>query len=189
MWRNRVHGPGFPICSMLCIDDNVSFTVYPPGWTPFGREPVVALDHRGRIVTPDEGECPWEDTVFDAVIDASSGDTWPDAVTLGPSAPVDDDVEHPRCRRTQRRHIAGAMRLFGIDAAGTRRERELVCRTMTLDLVPLEIAASHIRDGPSLKVRGEEGAKVLEQLPSVVATINGLLALGRSRGFWGPALS
>jgi hypothetical protein len=60
---------------------------------------------------------------------------------------------------------------------------------MTLDLVPLEIAASHIRDGPSLKVRGEEGAKVLEQLPSVVATINGLLALGRSRGFWGPALS
>lgn len=59
---------------------------------------------------------------------------------------------------------------------------------MTLDLVPLENAVRRIRDGPSLKARGEEGAMVLEQLPSVVATINGLLALGRSRGFWGPAL-
>ena len=188
-WRDRVHGPGFPLCSLLCLDDGASFTVYPPGWTPYERKALVGLDHRGCTLAPEAGESPWEGTVFDGVVDASSGKIWPDEVTLGPPVPEDDGDKPSQCKRTQRRHVAGAMRLFALDQAGLRREREQVCQVLMLDLAPLEGAAGRIRDGPRLKVRGEEGAKVLEQLPQVASTIFGLLALGRSRGFWGPALS
>jgi hypothetical protein len=80
------------------------------------------------------------------------------------------------------------MRLFALDAAGSRRERERVCLTIKLDQTLLEGAAFRIRDGRSLAVRGKEGAAVLEQLPQTASTVDGLLRLGITRGFWGPAL-
>jgi hypothetical protein len=85
--------------------------------------------------------------------------------------------------------MAGAMRLFALDAAGTTHERDLVGRATGVDLTFLSAAAQRIRAGPSLKARGCEGAKVLEQLPAIIGTFSGLLALGHTRGFWGPALS
>ncbi len=174
---------------MVCQDHGISFTVYPPGWVPYGRRPVFPFDHRGRVVTPGVGENRWDDTAFTAVIDAEAGDLWPEEVELGPVAEDEDAAARPSCRKTQRRHLTGAMRLFALDAKGTSRDRDQVARALGVDLMPLETASRRIRDGPSLRVRGVEGVGVLSQLPAVVATAAGLLALGVSRGFWGPPLS
>jgi len=187
-WRSRVFGPGFKLFALYCLTHDRSFTVYPPGWTPYGRASVVPIDHRGRLVVNEEGESGWQNTAFTAVIDADKGIIWPEEVKLGPVSAV-DEIKPPGCRRTQRRHIAGAMLLFALDSAATMLGRELVCRALGIDLMPLEAGVIRIRDGPGLKVRGEEGAKVLEQLPEILRTISGLIALGVSRGFWGPTLS
>jgi hypothetical protein len=186
-WRSRVFGPGFLLCVLECLDHGHSFTVYPRGWPPYARKPIAALDHAGRFVVPEHDASCWTETAFAAAVAAGSGELWPDTVTLGPSLPGDDIATAP-CRKTQRRHVAGVMRLFALDATATSKERELVALALSLDLTLLARAAGRIRDGPSLKARGEEGATVLTQLPSAASTVDSLLRLGTARGFWGPAL-
>lgn len=184
-WRRRVHGPGFFLASMRCLTHSLCFTIYPPGWVPYGRSPLILLDHRGRMVETEQDENRWNDTEFTAVIDAASGEIWPDPVTLGPTISEEKDGELVRSRRTQRRHVAGCMRLFSLDATATLRDRERVTLTINLDVTALENAWMRIRDGPSLMVRGKEGAWLLEQLPALVGTFSGLLLLGEAQGFWG----
>ena len=103
-WRDRVHGPGFRLASMHCLTHSRRFTVYPPGWTPYGRAPLVLLDHRGRTVETDGEENRWNDTEFGALVDAARGNIWPEPVTLGPSVEKKSG-ELVRSRRTQRRHV------------------------------------------------------------------------------------
>lgn len=186
-WRSRVFGPGFLLCVLECLDHARSFTLYPFGWPPYARKPIAALDHAGRCVVPERDEGLWAETVFAAAIAAGSGELWPDTVTLGPSLPS-DDAWAAACRKTQRRHVAGVMRLFALDACATSKEREHVALTLALELTLLQSATGRIRDGPRLAVRGEEGATVLTQLLPTASTVVGLLRLGTARGFWGPAL-
>ncbi len=188
-WRRRLFGPGFKLLVLYCVTHGRSFTIYPVGWPPYARSPLIAVDHRGRLVAPEDGGNSWQDTAFNAVVDASNEILWPEEVMLGPLTSAAADTPSLPCRRTQIRHVAGAIRLFAIDTAATMRERELVSRALGIDLMPLESSSQRIRDGPGLRARGKEGAKVLEQLPAITGTISGLLALGASRGYWGPTLS
>ena len=91
-------------------------------------------------------------------------------------------------RRTQRRHIAGALRLLGLNTSATLRDREGVARHLNIGVAKLEGGATKIRDGPSLIVQGMEAVRVLEQLPVIRLLMSGLLTLGTNQGYWGPAL-
>jgi hypothetical protein len=187
-WRNRVHGPGFRLASMHCLTHSRRFTVYPPGWTPYGRAPLVLLDHSGRTVETEGQGNRWNDTEFGALIDAARGNIWPEPVTLGPSV-GEKSGELVRSRRTQRRHVAGVMQLFSIHSTATLRDRERVTLKINLDVTALENAWQRIRDGPSLVVRGKEGAWLLKQLPALVGSFSGLILLGEAQGFWGSTTS
>ena len=49
-WRQRKHGPGYYLLTFVCLNGKGSFTVYPPGWLPYGRKPIYSLDHLGQFV-------------------------------------------------------------------------------------------------------------------------------------------
>jgi hypothetical protein len=185
-WRPRKCGIPFSLAGFHCATHDASFTIYPPGWGPYARRPLVSVDHSGCVIEQEDGESPWSDTSFKAAVDASRGHLWPEELKLGPSANEDSDAA--QSRRTQRRHIAGVMRLFGFNIFATTREREIVASLINVGVSRLEEGAKKIREGPNLVVRGLEAVRVLEQLPVLRLMMTGLLTLGENQGYWGPAL-
>jgi hypothetical protein len=184
--RPRICGITFPLAGMRCKTHKASFTVYPPGWTPYARSPLISVDHNGHAVEPKAEVSGWIDTVFEAAVDASNNHLWSEELELGPTE--SDDCVTAQSRRTQRRHVAGVMRLFGFNVAATLREREVVASLTGVGVTKLEEGAKKIRAGPTLVVRGMEAVRVLEQLPVLRLMTTGLLTLGVNQGYWGPAL-
>jgi hypothetical protein len=185
-WRHRVCGISFPLAGMHCETHDTSFTVYPPGWTPYARSPLVLVDHNGHALEPEATVSRWVGTVFEAAVDASNEILWPEELELGPTEA--DDCVIAQSRRTQRRHVAGVMRLFGFNRSATLREREVVASLTGVGVTKLEEGARKIREGPTLVLQGLEAVQVLEQLPVLRIMMTGLLTLGVNQGYWGPAL-
>lgn len=184
-WRLRICGITCFLAGMHCVTHDVSFTVYPPGWVPYGRKQLALVGHSGGVVETEESLSSWRDTVFEATLDASEKRLWPEEVQLGP---MPDPEDRQQSRRTQRRHVAGAMKLFGFTRSQSAREREIISHLIQISVSRLEAGAQKIRAGPSLFVKGEEGVQVLGQLPGIRLMMSGLLALGLNQGYWGPAL-
>jgi hypothetical protein len=183
-WRRRIHGPGFDFAVFQCLSHRRSFTIYPPGWVPYGRKALVLLDHRGEALQHVSGECVWKGTLFDAVLDGGKEAFWPEEISLGPTK----EVAQFGSRKTQRRHIAGAMRLFSLTLDDTQRTREKVAGILGMDLVLFEKLATRIRDGPGLLARGRGGEEVLKTLHATGKTAKNLIRLGAGHAFWGHSL-
>jgi len=179
-WRKRKCGPNFPLAGMYCKVHDLSFTIYPPGWSPYSRRPLLLVDHGGCAVETSAHQMSWSFTLFKALYDASKGNFWPEEVSLGPIP----DSDPQQSRRTQRRHIAGALRLLGLSGFQDTRQREIVSHEIQLGLMMLEDCAARIRAGPTLGVMGTEGVRVLAQLPGIRSAMSGLLALGERQGYW-----
>jgi len=184
-WRRRSCGIQFRVVGLRCVTHKVAFTVYPPGWVPYARKILLLLDHGGCEVETENQHNRWSETVFEAAADAAAEKLWPEEVQLGPLPEVG---LVPQSRRTQRRHIAGAVILFGLNQSASCREREIVARLLNIGVSWLEAGAKKIREGPSLIRKGLEAVQVLEQLQVLRLRMTGLLTLGRNQGFWGPAL-
>ena len=184
-WRVRVYGVLFRLAGMQCHTHRRSFTIYPPGAVPYGRRPLLLVDHAGGEVIPEDKQSPLQDTLFNAALDASIKHLWPEEVQLGPMPEGGVAVQS---RRTQRRHIAGALRLLGLNIFATLVEREVVARHLNIGVTRLETSAKKVRDGPSIIVQGMEAVRVLEQLRVIRLMMTGLLTLGTNQGYWGPAL-
>lgn len=184
-WRTRLCGFSFRLAGMHCLLHDKSFTIYPPAAVPYARQPLLLIDHVGRVVEPDNNQSSLLGTSFEAAEDASKDHLWPEDVQLGP---LPEDGVKMQSRRTQRRHIAGALRLLGLNTSATLRDREGVARHLNIGVAKLEGGATKIRDGPSLIVQGMEAVRVLEQLPIIRLSMIGLLTLGTNQGYWGPAL-
>jgi len=65
--RDRKRGPGFALVVAVCHSNERHFTLYPPGWTPGRRVPVLSSTETET----------WESTLFVAPMDAASGVLWP----------------------------------------------------------------------------------------------------------------
>ena len=180
--RVRKCGPGFMLCVFQCIVHERRFTVYPPGWTPYSRKPIAALDHLGRMVSNVNGDATWDGTEFDALLAASRSEIWPEELSLGP-----DDVKDPQSqsKKTQHRHIAGAMQLLCLDTKSTDKDREAVARTLRLPYIFISEIFERIRAGPTMTTRGKLGVEILSRLPAQQHTVFSLFTTGQNRGFWG----
>jgi hypothetical protein len=55
-WRERKTGPSVALRVLKCLTHGQAFTVYPPGFVPYGRQPWIRLDLRGCEVKRLEGE-------------------------------------------------------------------------------------------------------------------------------------
>ena len=49
-WRKRLCGFSFRLAGMNCLPHSLSFTIYPPGAAPYGRQPLLLMDHAGGVV-------------------------------------------------------------------------------------------------------------------------------------------
>lgn len=141
------------------------------------------MDHNGALSK--KNDQPWQDTLFEAGFDAVSKTFWGLEARLGPG---DENLIMQGVYRTQQRHIKGAAILFGLSPTCTKRTRERVAQTLSIDLAILESAAKRIRDGPGIMTRSKGVTEVLGTLHGKNA-LQRLAILGANRNFWGPAVA
>ncbi len=56
-WRRRKSGPSIGLRVLRCLTHGHDFTVYPPGYVPYGRQVLVPVDLGGhRLKQPEEAE-------------------------------------------------------------------------------------------------------------------------------------
>lgn len=110
-WRDRKTGPEFPLLVMQCRTHGLAFTLYPPGYVPYGRAAVAPVDLEGQPlhVGGEQGReagLSWERTLYGAAFDAARRQAWPRS-NGGPQQ---------GCWRTQGRRIAQLALIAGLAA-------------------------------------------------------------------------
>lgn len=62
--RDRKTGPGFALRVLYCATHGRHFTVYPPGYVPYGRQAMAPVDERGLVAAPTQEAACWQATLF-----------------------------------------------------------------------------------------------------------------------------
>jgi len=140
--RGRKTGPCHPLYIFQCHIHGHCFTIYPFGYTPFGRQPVWQVD------LPEVRLMDLKPTYFSAVIDGVGSVRWPEG--SDPELRT-KHFDFKGVFKTQKRHINGACSLLGIDSELSDEIRE---DQSALTGVPFLIMRDHevrVRDGPSFK--------------------------------------
>ena len=175
-FRKRTHGPGFSLAVAFCLFHLDFFTIYPPGWVPYARAPLVRLASDGSSVVFEPEGKPWRLTIFRALADAALGVRWPEELDLGVSPGL---ASLHGVARTQKIHIRDSLRILGISQRTRCRQRERVAADLGVDLSLVEEAwrCSRVRprDGPWWKERGIQGMKILEALTQNAQTNSKLM--------------
>lgn len=201
-----------------CREHDVFFVVYPLGWAQYGRRPLVELAHDGSEIdvdltgddAPDDGDdaadatgtiddradgcehatcdgadAMWLETAFGAAVDAKLGRQWPLTALGVITAP---EPKPYGVFSTQKRHIAGILRLFRIDATASDKERERVAANLPISFAALRETAGRVRDGPQQgrwRHDGKEAAATTQTLTPPRRWLKHLLELGAAMNFWG----
>lgn len=171
-WRHRTTGPCFPLRVVRCRTHDLSFTLYPPGHVPYGREPVAPVSPDGEPTG--NGPDRFAGTIFGAALDAARGRLWPRE-----SGGSDDPVWPTMCRR-----LADAELWLGIAPGLSDREREERAADLDVDLLPLREAAA-IRAASGYRSRGAAVVKILEELPPGRPLLDRFLRAGHGAGLLG----
>lgn len=131
-WRKRKTGPGHPLAVIACRTHDVGFTLYPPGYGPYRRQPLQRLSPDGRALgvetDPDAAEL--AGTLFEAASDARAGRAWARAGDAGDRLPE-------RWWSTQGRHLGLAARLVGIASELAEKMRERVAAVLSVGTLAL----------------------------------------------------
>jgi hypothetical protein len=153
--RERKCGPGFELTIFRCKNHKVSFTVYPTGWMPYGRRPLI-----GEVST------------FEAVEQLSNGIRWPEHSTN--STPTG---------KTQRRWVTAWSILIGICPSLSLDDRHKAGNTLGVPTLLLKEKADQIRAGPTIASRAQ--SSTYSGFTSVVTSLKTLLPRGTQVGYWG----
>ncbi len=185
-WRDRQTGPGFPLMVVLCRGHGHAFTVYPPGYAPYARKPLVAVAPDGCVLhrSKPPGEQPdksaWEATLFEAALDAAAGEAWRPqgaAFTTGQW-------------RTQQRHIEQCLSLFALSPNVTQRQRHEVGELIGIAYVDLQHAAQEVGTASGYRQRGLAVQEILSRLQplrrgrDMTSLPADLLRCGAVAGMW-----
>lgn len=161
--RQRKSGPGHALVVCRCRAHGVFFTVYPPGYVPYGRVAVIAEDSEGRAIG---GEA-LGTTVFGAALEASAR------------------TERRRMqRRTMQRRLSVCAAMLGLWPALSEPVRDQIADALWL---PRLAARASARVYGRARLLRERSALVLELLGRVPFARRraGLLVAGRLAGLWG----
>jgi len=174
--RERKTGPCMPIAVVGCSVHPVQrYTLYPPGYVPYGRKPVVATSAAGPVLRKAQtGDALWETTVMSAAVDAADEERWPSGSPAGDT----------RRRRTQGRRIERAGRLVGAHPALDEPTRERIAARLGVPAMTLRAAARSW--GASWTTRGAAIVSVLLSLSLHADLPDRILAAGAVAGIWAP---
>lgn len=184
-WRKRKAGPDFPLAVVRCHRHQVSFTLYPPGFGPYRREPVVKLAPDGAPIIRDaEGGDPeatedplredFENTLLQAAVDARDGLSWrrPD------EASADGGSWSTQCR-----HLGLGARILGLARDVSARVVETIGQVLSVETLHLRDQRSQI--GRGYRSSGQVICSVLARLRRSARRAWSLLWCGYLTGCWG----
>ena len=177
--RSRKTGPCFPLTVLRCRTHEIAFTLYPPGYTPWGRKRWAPVAPDGTLLTCEESASRFQDTYFEAALVAAQGIVWAREKEL------EEDFRNPSFA-TQRCHLGRALRLLGIK--GTPAWREAFAQTLCIPGQRLHEAAQALTKQPSnLSVLGRAVRDVLSKIPRLLGGLfERLAACGAAVGLWPP---
>jgi hypothetical protein len=173
--RPRKTGPRHPLLVVTCRSHKASFTLYPPGFAPYQRTPVLSLPPDGGTVLPGEANEPLEafrGTLFEAALDAKEGKAW--------SRNSERDVP-ASWWSTQGRHIAVASRLLGVAREIGDRAREAIAAVLSVACLVLRDQSRSL--GRGYRSKGEAICVVLDALGARTCAER-LLFAGYATGLW-----
>ncbi len=178
-FRERKTGPQFALCVMRCRTHELGFTLYPPGYPPWGRKPWV----RDGVVAKVEDDVQdnaerFRNTYFEAALDAAEGVFWPREKAIDSDFGTPSDL-------TQECHLSRSIRLLGIDQEPSLRE--IFAQLFSLPGQLLHDAARVIGQQPHLADLGRVVRTLLEAIPSTLSCVFESLAIcGAAVGLWPP---
>jgi len=173
--RVRKTGPRHPLAVVVCRTHGRGFTLYPPGYAPFRRQPVLQSAPDGRPAPGDGGDGgdgELTDTVFEAAVDAKAGRAW--------SRMTEDDPPE-RWWSTQGRHLDFAARLVGVAGDLAAAVREAIASALSVSTLVLREHAL-VRGYRAL---GEAICDVLQRIRGGARRAQQLLVCGHLAGHWG----
>lgn len=157
--RFRKTGPAHCLWVVMCQIHSIGFTIYPPGFVPYGRKIV-------------QFNIDLSQSLLEAANDAGENILWPSSGALSGG----------NVRTTQSRHMRLILKLFGFDLDLNLR----IQIANHLGLEPHLIAEIFglIRDGPRLRrAWGQEIKKVFKSLSSPCPILK-LIECGKLAGLW-----
>lgn len=168
--RERGWGPGFRFSVASCATHALAFTVYPPGWVPYGRAAVSVRSPEGF---PVQGSGT-AGTFVSAAEDAAHGIHWARSAAE-PGQPV---------QRTQGRWLEWTARLLGLSGSVVERTRERLSTILAVPLLLIKEAAEAYAQGGWAE-RGEAVMGVWKARGLRGQTLDALLHAGQLTGLWG----
>jgi hypothetical protein len=177
-WRVRKTGPCFPLSVLCCRTHEIAFTLYPPGYTPWGREKWAPVAPDGAVLRGEDGALCFHDTYFEAALVAARGIVWPREKEFT------EDFRKPSFI-TQQCHLDRALRLLGLN--GDQAWREAVAQSLFIPGQRLHEAAQAIEWPCDLRALGQAVRDVLSDIPVVLGDLfERLGACGAAVGLWPP---
>jgi hypothetical protein len=183
--RSRKTGPSHPVAVARCRTHRVSFTLYPPGYVPYGREAVAPVDAEGQLVHDVEDgkvggvepELAWDATIFRAARDAEQRLAWPRESSMGATGSW----------RSQGRWIAMAAALLGLTTDAI--ERWPLIGLVGVPALVLREASEAYASAKGYVARGRAVTLVLSALALTgCRLLDKLLQAGSRANRWGPPL-
>lgn len=176
-YRDRKTGPGM-VLVVRCTVHKIGFTLYPIGYTPYGRSKIAPISPDGKMSIGLQGADRFSCTYFDAALDAAGSNAWRhDYQDLSPTVPP---------FVTQSLHLKKHCTWFGINPDSDAAQREAVIQLLN---VPGQVLNDHmlrISEYPGYQNRGKAICSILEILHSGPSLFERLGALGSNVGFWPP---
>lgn len=178
-FRERKTGPQFALCVMRCRTHEIGFTLYPPGYPPWGRKPWVRDGLVAKVEDGVEDNAEWfRNTYFEAALDAAEGVFWPHEKIIDSDFGTPSDL-------TQKCHLSRSIRLLGIKQEPSLRE--IFAQLFYIPGQILHDAARIIGQQPNLADLGRGVRTVLEAIPSTLTSVFESLAIcGAAVGLWPP---
>ena len=176
-WRLRRTGPRFALAVVRCAaHEGGAFTLYPPGYAPYGRQAVLQVAPDGSSVhgEGDRLERDFGGTVFEAALAARDGQAWPR-----------DSNEPPRCSwGTQGRHLQIAASVLGLARNTADRVREAIAAVLSVDVLRLRDGSRRV----GYRAVGAAVCDVLARLRGGARRALHLLSCGHLSRRWGEPL-
>lgn len=170
--RQRKTGPRHPLAVVRCRTHGCGFTLYPAGFGPYLRQPVVQMAPDGQCAPAGQDE--FAGTLFEAAVDAKQGRPW-----ARTSETEDDPPE--RWWGTQGRHLRFAARLVGVAHDLADAVRETIAAALSVSALVLREHSL----ARGYRAIGEAVCDVLGRFRGGPRRAWQLLVCGHLAGHWG----
>jgi hypothetical protein len=153
--------------------------VYPPGYVPYGRQPLAKVAPDGGAVhDAGNGAALYSETMLSAATDAAAGIAWKRECRGGT-----DRWWTTQCRRLER-----ATRVVGVSTELAEQVRNEIAETLNMSGQLLHTAAGSIRNGNGYRAQGQAVQCVLDELEVPARAYQRLAEAGYLAGCWGRPL-